>query len=99
MSLGVWLLRLEKSLTRTFESGLVNSAIAFDDVNLTSSAVGERDNLPCALILAHPREVQRWKASTKMTVWLEVMAKLSGSALLLSAFHPCSKIADPPFIE
>jgi hypothetical protein len=44
---------LQKSLTRSFESGLIDLAVAFDDVNLTSSAVGERGDLPCALIPAH----------------------------------------------
>jgi hypothetical protein len=52
-SLGVRFPRLAKSLTRSFESGLVHFAVALDDVTLTSSAVGECGDLPCALVPAH----------------------------------------------
>ncbi len=53
MSLGVWFPRLAKSLTGSLESGLVNLAVALDDINLTSTAVGECGDLPGALVLAH----------------------------------------------
>jgi hypothetical protein len=52
-SLGVRFPRLAKSLTGSHESGLVNLVVALDDVNLTSSAVGERGDLPRALVSAH----------------------------------------------
>jgi hypothetical protein len=51
--LGIRLPRLEKSLTHSFESGLIDLAIALYDVDLTSSAIGKSGNLPCALIPAH----------------------------------------------
>ncbi len=53
MSLGVRFPRLAKSLTGSFESGLINLALALDDVNLMSSAVGECGDLPCVLVPAH----------------------------------------------
>jgi hypothetical protein len=53
MSLGVRLPRLAKSLTSSLENGLVDLAVALDDVKLTSGAVGEHGDLPCALVLAH----------------------------------------------
>ncbi len=52
-SLGVRLPRLAKSLTHSLESGLVDLAVALNDVDLMSSAVGERGDLPCALVPAH----------------------------------------------
>jgi len=45
--------RLAESLTLRFESGLINLAITFDDVNLATGAVGKRGNLHCALVPAH----------------------------------------------
>jgi hypothetical protein len=44
-----------KSLTCSFESGLVDLAVAFNDVDLMSNAVGKRGVLLCALIPAHGR--------------------------------------------
>jgi hypothetical protein len=44
---------LQKSLTRSFESGLVDLAIALYDVKWTSSALGKSGDLPCALVPAH----------------------------------------------
>jgi hypothetical protein len=44
---------LQKPLTRRFEGGLVNLAVALDDVDLTSGAVGKRDDLPGTLVSAH----------------------------------------------
>jgi hypothetical protein len=46
---------LQKPLTCRFESGLVNLAIALDDVDLTSGTVGKCDDLPGALVPAHRR--------------------------------------------
>jgi hypothetical protein len=47
--------RLAESLTCRFESGLVNLAITFDDVNLATGTVGKQGNLHCALVPAHCR--------------------------------------------
>ncbi len=53
VSLGVWLPRLAKSLTGSLESGLVDLAVALDDVDLMSGAVDERGDLPRALVPSH----------------------------------------------
>jgi hypothetical protein len=53
MGLGMDFPRLAESLTCRFESGLVNLAITFDDVDLTTGAVGKQGNLNCALVPAH----------------------------------------------
>jgi hypothetical protein len=45
--------RLTESLTCRLESGLVNLAITYDDVNLATSAVGKQGNFHCALVPAH----------------------------------------------
>jgi hypothetical protein len=47
--------RLAESLTLRFESGLVNLAITFDDVDLATGAVGKQGNLHCTLVPAHCR--------------------------------------------
>ncbi len=44
--------RLAESLTHRFESGLVNFAITFDDVDLATGAVGNQGNLHCAIVPA-----------------------------------------------
>ncbi len=72
--------------------------VALDDVDLTSSAVGECGNLPCALIPAHCSDTTV-EGFNKVTVWFGVMAKPLVSVLLLSALHPCSKMADTLFVE
>jgi hypothetical protein len=55
MGLGIDSPRLAEPLTCRLESGLVNLAIALDDVNLASSAVAKRGDLPGALVPAHRR--------------------------------------------
>ncbi len=47
--------RLAESLTCRFESGLINLAITFDDVNLATGAGGKQGNLHCALVPVHHR--------------------------------------------
>ncbi len=94
-SLGIRLPRLAKSLTRSLESGLIDLAVAFDDVNLTSSAAGERGDLPRALIPAH-----RSGAMVESFNEDDLMATpLLRSALLLSALHSCSIMANPHFVK
>jgi hypothetical protein len=53
MCLGINSPRLAEPLTCKFKSGLVNLAIALDDIDLASGAVGKRGDLPGALVLAH----------------------------------------------
>ncbi len=53
VSLGVWFPRLAKPLAGSLESGLVDLAVALDDVDLMSSAVGEHGDLSCALVPAN----------------------------------------------
>ncbi len=45
--------RLAEPLTCRLESGLVDLAINFDDVDLATGAVGKGGNLHCALVPAH----------------------------------------------
>jgi hypothetical protein len=45
--------KLAKPLTCRLESGLINLAIALDDVDLMSGAVGKQGDLPGALVPAH----------------------------------------------
>ncbi len=47
--------RLAESLTCRFESGLVDLAITFDDVDLATGTVGKQGSLHCALVPAHRR--------------------------------------------
>jgi hypothetical protein len=47
--------RLTESLTCRLESGLIDSAITFDDVNLATGAVGKQGNLHGALVLGYCR--------------------------------------------
>jgi hypothetical protein len=98
VSLGIQLPGLAKSLTPSLESCLINLAIAFDDVDLTSSTVGERSDLPCALIPAHCSDVTV-KSLDKDDDLVRDHGKASVSALPSSALHPCSKMADPLFVE
>jgi hypothetical protein len=53
MDLGIGPPRLTKPLTCRLESGLVDLAITFDDVNLATSAVGKQGNLHGTLVQAH----------------------------------------------
>jgi hypothetical protein len=50
--LGTHFSRLAKPLTRRLESGLANMAVALDDVDLTSGAVGECGDLSGPLVPA-----------------------------------------------
>jgi hypothetical protein len=53
MCLGINSPRLAEPLTCKFESGLVDLAIALDDVDLASDAVGKLGDLLGALVPAH----------------------------------------------
>ncbi len=98
MSLGISFPRLAKPHTRRFESGLIDLAVDLDDVDLTSGAVGKCGDLPD--VWFQPIVVaQWWNASMLMMVWLGVMAKPLVSALLSSALHSCSKMADLCFVK
>jgi hypothetical protein len=55
MGLGINSPRLAKPLTRSLESGLINLAIALNDVNLMFGAVGKQGDLSGALVPAHRR--------------------------------------------
>ncbi len=96
MSLGIRLPRLAKNLTCSFESGLVDLAIALYDVDWMSGAVGESGDLPCALVPAN---------HSGMTV--EGFDKDDGlvggpcKAIVMPCcpLHPCSKLADPLFVQ
>ncbi len=55
MGLGMDFPRLAESLTLRFESGLIDLAITFVDVDLATGAVGKRGNLHGALVPAHRR--------------------------------------------
>jgi hypothetical protein len=53
MGLGMDSPRLAKPLTCRLESGLVNLAITFDDVDLATKSVRKLGNLHCALVPVH----------------------------------------------
>ncbi len=53
MCLGINSPRLAEPLTCKFESGLIDLAIALDDVDLASGAVGKQADLPGTLVPAH----------------------------------------------
>jgi hypothetical protein len=72
--------------------------MVLDDVNLTSSAVGECGDLFCALVQAHCSGMVE-EGFIKDDGVVGGHGKAFISALLSSALHPCSKMADPLFIE
>jgi hypothetical protein len=97
-SLEVCFPRLAKSFTGILESGLVDLAIALDDINLSSNAVGKCGDLPGALVPAYCSSATV-ESLDKNDSLVEVMAKPFVSALSLSALHPCSKMGDPLFVK
>jgi hypothetical protein len=81
---------LQNYLTRSLESGLVDLAVAFDDVNLTSSTVDERGDLPCALILAHCSGVMV-ESINKDDGLVGGHGKAIGKCLVVKCFTPLLK--------
>ncbi len=84
-SLGICLPGLEKSLTCSLESALIDLTIALDDVNLRSSAVGERSDLPRALIPAH-RSGARVEGLDKSEGLAGGHGKATGKCLVIECF-------------
>ncbi len=89
-SLGVWFPRLAKFLTGSLESGLVDLTIALNDVDLTSSAVGERGDLPRALVPAH-RSSAIVESLDKDDGLVRVHGKAIGKCLAIECFAPLLK--------
>ncbi len=87
MSLGVRFPRLAKSLTGSLESGLVDLAVALDDVDLTSGAVGEHGDLPCALVPAH-RSSASAESLDKDDGFVGGHGKAIGKCLVVECFAP-----------
>ncbi len=90
MSLGVRFPRLAKSLTGSLESGLVDLAIALDNVNLTSSAVGECGDLPRALFPAHCSSAMV-ESLNKDDGLVGVHGKAISKCLVIECFAPLLK--------
>jgi hypothetical protein len=90
MSLGIGLPRLAKPHNRRFKSGLVDLAIALDDVDLTSSAVGKHGDLPGALVPAHchGRTVEHFN---KDDCLVRGHGKAIGKGLAVKCFAPLLK--------
>ncbi len=73
-------------------------AIALTDVGWMSGAVGESGDLPCALVPAHCSGAMV-EGFDEDDCLVGGHAKPLVSVLLLSALHPCSKMADPLFVK
>ncbi len=86
-SLGVQFPRLAKCLTGSLESGLVDLAVALDDVDLTSSAVGECGDLPRALVPAH-RSSATVESLDKDDGLVGGHGKAIGESLVVECFAP-----------
>jgi hypothetical protein len=73
-------------------------AVALDDVALMYCTVGERGDLPDALVLVHHHSTMGERLN-KDDGLIGGHGKAVVSALLSSALHPCLKMADPRFVE
>ena len=90
--------RLAESLTLRFESGLVNLAITFDDVDLAAGAIGKRDNLHGALVPAHccGTTVECFDKDDGL---IGGHGKAVGKCLVIKWFASLLKIVDPLFVN
>ncbi len=71
---------------------------ALDDVNLTSSAVGERGDLPCTFVLAHHSNT-RVESLNKDDGLVGGHGKAISKCLVIECFAPLLEMADSLFVK
>jgi hypothetical protein len=89
---------LAESLTLSFESGLVDLAIALYDINRASGTVDKSGDLPCALIPAHHGGA-RVEVLNKGDGLVVGHCKAIGKCLIVKCFAPLLKNGLPSFFQ